>query len=566
MQTAIPASANAAPVVEAEFPPLPPAAPVGSGVPFRDSVPALSEHEIELNGQLARRIAWKALACGLIADGFTWEQGIGLNLAVYLTLILSAAASVLRLRMGSVPKGSVRLLWLGGVFSLLLVVRDAEELRFFNVIACLSCLILAIAVARASSPLSVFSARVRDVIVTAMRAASDVLTGSIPLLYQLGTRTHGAKRTALLRALRVISISAGLTFAFGALLSSGDPVFRSATQWMLNWDAGSLGPHLLTIALLTWPAAGLLWGSSAMTRTSLIPATSVFPPLSLRSTDIVGALTTLNILFGVFVATQARVLFGGQDYVLATTGLSLAEYARSGFFTLIVVAGLILSMLLAFNALLDKPGLSASKLMKRLSFSLLALTGVVLVSAASRMVVYMNAFGASPDRVLAMAVIVGLALVMSWFAFTVLRDRPTHFAFGTLAIGWSTLIMFNAVNPHALIARNHLNRAARGELFDAELIARHLGLDVIPAVVAAAEREMQIVQATPLSASAPAPQTLAGERSTTNSRTHACAALAPLATRLKTTNANARWSMWNLAHWRAEQALEGSSERLRVCQ
>lgn len=517
----------------------------------------LSDCEIELNGHLANRIVWKALACGLVADGFGWQQGVGLNLAVYLALVLFAAASVLKLRMGTVPKNSRRLLQLSGMFAAFLIFRDAEELQLLNVVACISCLGLAIAVAQPSPLLSVYTTRVRDIVAAAFRSGFFTALGTFSLLFDLASRTRDSKRSAMLRVLRVSALSVAVTLAFGSLLASGDPVFRNATAWLFNWNAGTMGTHIGVVALFAWPAAGLLWGNTAIRRTSLFPPMDAYPKVSLRSVDIVSALTALNVLFALFVATQARVLFGGQAYVLATTGLSLAEYARSGFFTLIFVAGLIVSLLLAFNALLDQPGLSASKSMQRLSYSLLSLTGVVLVSAAARMLVYMNAFGASPDRVFAMAVIGGLAAVLLWFAMTVLRNRPLHFALGTLAIAWSTLIVFNTANPHALIARNHLNRAARGELFDANLIALDLNLDVLPDVVAAAEREMQAVQATPLP--------LAGATTATNSRTHACAALGPLAARLKATNAEARWSMWNLARWRAERALEASSPALAVC-
>ncbi|MBC8090142.1 MAG: DUF4173 domain-containing protein [Phycisphaerae bacterium] len=520
--------------------------------------PPLLEHELELNGQLANRIVWKALACGLVADGFGWQSGVGLNLAIYLTLVLFSAASVLRLRMGMIPRSSLRLLQLGGVFSFFLILRDSEELQFLNFVACVSCVVLAIAVAQPIPLVRVLSARVRDLVATAMRSGIVTAIGAFLLLFDLTSQTRGTKRVAMLRVVRMAVLSVGVTVAFGALLAAGDPVFRSATLWLVDWNAGTLGTHLAAIAFFSWPVAGLLWGNTAFQRTSLSPATLMHTGVTLRRVDTLAALTALNVLFAVFVATQARVLFGGQAYVLATTGLSLAEYARSGFFTLIVVAVLILSLLLAFNALLDKPGLSASKSMQRLSFSLLSLTGVVLVSAATRMVVYMNAFGASPDRMFAMTIIGALAVVMVWFAMTVLRDRPLHFAFGALVIGWSTLVVFNAANPHALIARNHLDRAGRGELFDANLIALNLSLDVVPDIVAAAEREMRAVLATPLSA-------VAGVSNPANSRTHACAALGPLAARLKAAKAEHWWSMWNVARWRAERALERSSQALAVC-
>jgi len=543
-------------------------AAVHSQPPASATTPAaLSDCETDLNRQLGSRIAWKALACGLVADGFAWQQGVGLNLAVYLSLILLAAASVLRLRFGTVPKASSRLLGLGAVFSFLLILRDAEELQFLNFLAGLSCLALAVAAA-SPSPLGVYTARVRDVVASAIRSGINTAVATFPLLFQVASQTRSSKRSGLLHVVRVVALSVAVTGAFGALLAAGDPVFRNATQWLVRWSPNTLASHAVFVALFAWPVAGLLWGNTALSRTSRLAGSVTYPTASLRPVDVVTALTALNVLFGAFVATQARVLFGGQAYVLATTGLSLADYARSGFFTLIVVAGLVLSLLLAFNALLDKPGLSASKSMQRLSYAFLSLTGVVLVSAAARMIVYTNTFGASPDRVFALTIIGGLALVMMWFAITVLRNRPVHFAFGALAIGWSTLLAFNVANPHALVARNHLARAARGELSDMQLVASHLSADVVPLVVAAAEREMRAVQAMPIQATpvqaTSVPSTVTSATAT-SSRTSACGALAPIAARLSAATAEHPWSTWNFARWRAARALAASSGRLAVC-
>ena len=50
-------------------------------------------------------------------------------------------------------------------------------------------------------------------------------------------------------------------------------------------------------------------------------------------------LALLDALFLAFVIVQLAVLFGGHDRVLRTTGLTYAEYARSGFWQLLAVGG-----------------------------------------------------------------------------------------------------------------------------------------------------------------------------------------------------------------------------------
>ena len=55
-------------------------------------------------------------------------------------------------------------------------------------------------------------------------------------------------------------------------------------------------------------------------------------------------LLVLDALFLAFVAVQVTVLFGGNDYVLRTAGLTYAEYAREGFWQLIAAGTLTLGV------------------------------------------------------------------------------------------------------------------------------------------------------------------------------------------------------------------------------
>ena len=53
----------------------------------------------------------------------------------------------------------------------------------------------------------------------------------------------------------------------------------------------------------------------------------------------------LDVLFAAFVVLQLAALFGGDEHVLRTAGLTYAEYAREGFAQLMAVAALTLAMI-----------------------------------------------------------------------------------------------------------------------------------------------------------------------------------------------------------------------------
>jgi len=76
-------------------------------------------------------------------------------------------------------------------------------------------------------------------------------------------------------------------------------------------------------------------------------------------------LALVNLLFLGFILVQVRHLFGNADLVRLTPGLTYAEYARHGFFQLVVVVAIALPMLLV-DALPDLPPAMRSEVEARL--------------------------------------------------------------------------------------------------------------------------------------------------------------------------------------------------------
>ena len=105
----------------------------------------------------------------------------------------------------------------------------------------------------------------------------------------------------------------------------------------------------------------------------------------------------VDLVFAVFVAAQAAVLFGGHDYVQRTTGLTYAEYVHQGFGQLTVAT--LLMFLVVWAASRRAGPEPADVLWLRISLGLLcALTLVVVVSALHRMQLYQEAYGFTQAR------------------------------------------------------------------------------------------------------------------------------------------------------------------------
>jgi len=80
----------------------------------------------------------------------------------------------------------------------------------------------------------------------------------------------------------------------------------------------------------------------------------------------------------------------------------------------------------------------------------------VMISAAMKMKLYMDAYNLTTLRLYVAATLVWLAIVFGWFAFTVLRDREQRFAWGGVMALASAVLGLNLLSPDAFVARWNL--------------------------------------------------------------------------------------------------------------
>jgi two-component system, OmpR family, sensor histidine kinase BaeS len=77
---------------------------------------------------------------------------------------------------------------------------------------------------------------------------------------------------------------------------------------------------------------------------------------------------------------------------------------------------------------------------------------------------------------------VWLTVVLGLLAATVLRGKRHRFAFAALAAGLGCVVALHVLNPHALIARVNISRAAAGAEIDARYL-RTLSADAVPTLL-----------------------------------------------------------------------------------
>lgn len=427
-----------------------------------------------------------ALLLGLLADLLLRAEGRpGLN--AFLMAIAGATTLWLLGRIRAQPvSAESRWLVLGAVgFAALLMLRDAEALAVFDLLAII--VLLGLAAGRGALQWA-RQAEVQPLFATAARVAALIALG--PLGWSLGSAksvpggTPGARGTWRSRSgtlVRGVAMALPALLVLVALLSAADPVFAGLLQRLVSFGLEPLLEHLGFAALMAWFASGYL-------RAALVPDPAIdslrLPRPALSPAEPAIALSLLALLFLAFLAVQARYLFGGADVVALTDGLGYAEYARRGFFELVAAIAFVVPLLLLADWAAADGDSRARRMLRAVSLLLVALLAGVMVSAVFRMHLYQQAYGLTEARVYVCTILLWLAGVLAWLAATVLRGRRRGFAFGAIVGGLACLAGLHVLNPEALVARVNLSRAAAGLEYDGAYL-RTLGADAVPALLAA---------------------------------------------------------------------------------
>ena len=309
------------------------------------------------------------------------------------------------------------------------------------------------------------------------------------------SETQGQGRWRRLSAVALgLVIAAPLLIVFGGLFTAADAGFESLVK-SVQIDIPALTGHVFLTALIGGLSAGALRGAVLGTaETAGIGERTASPEL--RFTSAVTALAALDLLFLVFVVLQLRYLFGGAAVIVETTRLTVSEYARRGFFELVTASALVLPVLLVADWATLVEGSREQRIFRWLAGMLVALVGVLLVSALQRMLLYVQTFGLTELRLYTTAFMLWLGGVFAWFALTVLKDGRPRFAFGALAQALVVVGALHIANPDALIARVNL-RKANGILItgsyssqplDAAYLSSTLSADAVPVLLEALPR------------------------------------------------------------------------------
>jgi Domain of unknown function (DUF4173) len=410
----------------------------------------------------AGAIAAAAVAIGLLAQWLFIGALLGINAPIALAALLGAAWLI---RPAGRPRLRPRDAWLAVAaitFAAFAAVRGDMNLVDLDLLAALGLGGAAIAAFAGFAVIDEAIARLGAL--AARMALFAAVAGARVLREVQAAMPHGSARSSLRRAapvLRGLLIAVPLVLVFVALFAAADAVFAKITGDLFSWnlDLGTLPARIVFAIVVAWLSAGL-FTFVAVGKAEEQPSGKAAPTrLQIGSAEATTVLVVLDLLFAGFVALQGAYLFGGQD-TLAASGLTYAEYARRGFFELLVAAFVVGGLVLAAEATVARR--TAAYLAA--AIALVVLTAVVLGSALLRLRLYQEAYGWTELRFYVLAAIVWLATGCLLAVIGLAANRSRWLLHAVLAVSIVFGLAFNVIGPVRLVAEQNVARAVHPEL------------------------------------------------------------------------------------------------------
>lgn len=289
-------------------------------------------------------------------------------------------------------------------------------------------------------------------------------------------RERGGKS---LRVAATVSVSVALLVVFGSLFASADAAFADLVGRAMPAINGGTVVRWIFVFIVTT----LVLGGAAYQRAAPPDLSRLETPGKRRVARLEWAvpLTLLVLLFAMFVAVQLTVLFGGSEHVLDTDGLTYAEYARGGFWQLLVVTGLTLVVLAGAARWAPRDTKTDQVLIRAVLGSLAVLTLVVVASATHRMDLYADTYGLTRLRLLVVLCELWLGLVFVLILIAGVRLTGRWLPRAVVAAGVLALLGLAGANPDRLIADHNVTRYEQTDRIDTQYLS-NLSADAVPAL------------------------------------------------------------------------------------
>ena len=258
------------------------------------------------------------------------------------------------------------------------------------------------------------------------------------------------------------------------LLASADKFFGEFVDRILNLEVFNIGNIIgCGFVMLFWflTMYGLLRGVSASNDTKEKPKHKFNSIVGITINSIIGC------VYFIFSFMQIYYLFLGN--MTLGDGYTYAEYAREGFFQLVFVCAINMSLVLTCLSIFEN-----TKALKAVLVFISACTYIMIASSVLRMYMYVSEYNFTYTRVFVFLALFIIFMIMNGVVIFIFNERFTLFKYSMLVVA-ICYILFAYSRPTYLIAKVNLSSAYDTERVDISYVTHNLGPDAAPAIIEA---------------------------------------------------------------------------------
>lgn len=429
-------------------------------------------------------IAVFASILGILADYFFYRKTIGISFFIFVFAITAFSLAAAKRFEKKISKIQILILISAIILSAGVFLRASLFLNFFNIIGAIYLLLLFFFLFAEKNIVNFHFAKyiLAPIELTAKSIvkAAKPINGYFRSLY--GNKEIGSKEFR--SVIKGLILSLPILLILGFLLYSADSVFRIYLDglFQIKIDLISVS-RILKIVIISYIFIGVFYKISDAEKIET-PAEGAQKKRPLGFIESATVLVLVESLFLVFIAIQFFYLFGGKSYVWGIDKyITYSEYAKSGFYELILVSIVSFVLIYALDGFGKKETPKEKKMFKILIAALIFEITIILFSAFKRLLLYIDGYGLTLQRFLIAAFMLWVFLVFLAFAFKIIREyRNTVFIFSVFALTLATWLGINIANPDKLIAQINIERVAQGKKLDPYYLSS-LSEDAVPEIV-----------------------------------------------------------------------------------
>jgi hypothetical protein len=276
------------------------------------------------------------------------------------------------------------------------------------------------------------------------------------------------------------------------LMASADMVFNEIMiKITRNMTSGIEFERLISHLFIIFLVSGYMYGFlKTVLRKPSTPSFNVFNSneTDMKSTEEIIAdpkaafdstipltifLIVINLLFLLFSYIQVKyIILGGTDFL--PENISYAEYARSGFFQMMVLSVINFSITILLSSHISK--LNNTKKLQILLTTLSIFTIIVICSSYSRMNLYENTYGYTRLRFLVYIILFTEAGLNLMLMYGIWNKGFEFVRYGLLSV-LLVFLMLNTVNIDGYIASRNIDRYVERDDIDMSYLLYRLSSD-----------------------------------------------------------------------------------------